>query len=167
MLNIGKNNIFIYDGSHISQYAILNVLSIYDIDGLNLITLCRHDTSRFYSLSKSNKVVLYKDYNVESVLLKNLFKINLIIIESQYPDSMLKNVRKVTDLPVIIVCGEYTQYNIDNFEYSYRFGDGSSNGREVAECPIVDNKSKISNTLYSLRDSYIRDRKISELLKIE
>lgn len=172
MLDIGKTNLFL---NNKGKYIISKLISDYDLMGHNCLFLThRNDTLQLRCASCT-----YTTYDsIPAVLAENLFRVNIIIVESNRKFKfLLDSIREVTNLPVILVTDDLSyDYPDYKFDYIYEFyikekdRNFSLNIDKFEEdflnnSYINDIKNNWSISLLDLRTQYIRDKKIDDLLK--
>lgn len=170
MLDIGKTNLFLSDkgGSIISR-----IIDDYDLIGHNCLFLNRGD----YSIQTKCSTIKYNHYyEITDLLLNNLFRVDIIIVEMNYDyTSVISRIRELTEIPIILVTGFHSMKFVDkDFDYIYKFyreeRDISFNINRFKEdflnsSHINDIKNDWDMSLVDLRTQYIRDKKINDLLK--
>ena len=170
MLDIGKTNLFLSDkgGSIISR-----IIDDYDLIGHNCLFLNRGD----YSIQTKSSTIKYNHYyEIPTLLLDNLFRVDIIIVEMNYDySSVISKIREITEIPIILVTGFHSMNFVDkDFDYIYKFyreeRDITFNINRFEEdflnsSHINDIKNDWDMSLLDLRTQYIRDKKINDLLK--
>ena len=175
MLPIGKNNIFYGE-----KYGIVDVLEVYDLEGINWI-LFHPIHSLMKSLVKNKSVqVDFIHYNcqdedklkfsLKNSITSNLFRLDLIVIESNV--NILNKIRELTNLPVIFIRSYIDRsVEIQNYDYKYEFKDGFYNSSTL-DISNLRNRFLVRNVkdeefvlLDSLKQSYLRNKKIEDILK--
>jgi len=170
MLDIGKTNLFLNDKA---TYVVSKLIDDYDLIGHNCLFLThKNDTLQLKCASCT-----YTTYDsIPDVLSQNLFRVNIIIVESNRKfNFLLDSIREVTDLPVILVTDDlsydYPDYRFDYIYKLERERSGFSLNIDKFEEDFLNNSyiSDIKNnwnmSLAGLRTQYIRDKKINDLLK--
>jgi hypothetical protein len=172
MLDIGKTNLFLNDKA---TYVVSKLIDDYDLIGHNCLFLThRNDTLQLKCASCT-----YTTYDsIPDILSENLFRVNIIIVESNRKfNFLLDSIREVTDLPVIIVTDDlsydYPDYKFDYIYKLYRkerditFPLNIDKFEEdfLHSSHITDVKNNWNTSLADLRTQYIRDKKINDLLK--
>jgi hypothetical protein len=169
MLDIGKTNLFLNDKA---TYVVSKLIDDYDLIGHNCLFLThRNDTLQLKCASCT-----YTTYDsIPDILSENLFRVNIIIVESNRKfNFLLDSIREVTDLPVIIVTDDLSyDYPDYKFDYIYKlerdrtFSLSMDKFEEdfLNNSHISDIKNNWSMSLAGLRTQYIRDKKINDLLK--
>ena len=174
MLDIGKTNLFLNDKAN---YVVSQLIDDYDLMGHNCLFLThKNDTLQLKCASCS-----YTTYDsIPNVLSENLFRVNIIIIESNRKFKvLLDSIREVTDLPVILVTDDLSyDYPVYKFDYIYKLYRKERDSFSLFPLNIDKfeedflNSSYISDiknewdiSLGGLRTQYIRDKKINDLLK--
>ena len=172
MLDIGKTNLFLSEngGSIISR-----IIDDYDLIGHNCLFL-----KRDYNINPKCSTFNYSNYNeIPSILENNLFRVDTIIIEISWDyENVLSKVRKITEIPVILVTDFYKmEYSQNYFDYIYRFYREETTPSRftfnldkmqqmfLENSHINDIKNDWDMSLGDLRTQYIRDKKINDLLK--
>jgi hypothetical protein len=168
MLDIGKTNLFLND----DKYVVSKLIDDYDLMGHNCLFLThKNDTLQLKCASCT-----YTTYDsIPDILSENLFRVNIIIVESNRKfNFLLDTIREVTDLPVIIVTDDLSyDYPDYKFDYIYKlerdrtFSLSMNKFEEdfLNNSHISDIKNNWNMTLSGLRKQYIRDKKINDLLK--
>ena len=172
MLDIGKTNLFLSDkgGSIISR-----IIDDYDLIGYNCLFLNRGD----YSIQTKCSTIKYNHYyDITNLLVDNLFRVDVIIIEMNYDYlNLMSRVRELTQIPVILVTGFHKMNYLENdFDYIYKFyreerditfpfNLDKMHEEFLNTSHIVDIKNNWDTSLSDLRTQYIRDKKINDLLK--
>lgn len=172
MLDIGKTNLFLSDkgGSIISR-----IIDDYDLIGYNCLFLNRGD----YSIQTKCSTIKYNHYyDITNLLVDNLFRVDVIIIEMNYDYlNLMSMVRELTQIPVILVTGFHKMNYLENdFDYIYKFyreerditlpfNLDKMHEEFLNTSHIVDIKNNWDTSLSDLRTQYIRDKKINDLLK--
>jgi hypothetical protein len=168
MLDIGKTNLFLND----DKYVVSKLIDDYDLMGHNCLFLThKNDTLQLKCASCT-----YTTYDsIPDILSENLFRVNIIIVESNRKfNFLLDSIREVTDLPVIIVTDDLSyDYPDYKFDYIYKlerdrtFSLSMDKFEEdfLNNSHISDIKNGWSMSLAGLRTQYIRDKKINDLLK--
>jgi hypothetical protein len=169
MLDIGKTNLFLNDKA---TYVVSKLIDDYDLIGHNCLFLThRNDTLQLKCASCT-----YTTYDsIPDILSENLFRVNIIIVESNRKfNFLLDSIREVTDLPVIIVTDDLSyDYPDYKFDYIYKlerdltFSLNIDNFEEefLNNSHISDIKNNWNMSLAGLRTQYIREKKINDLLK--
>jgi hypothetical protein len=170
MLDIGKTNIFLNDKA---KYVISKLIDDYDLMGHNCLFLThKNDTLQLKCASCT-----YTTYDsIQDVLSENLFRVNIIIVESNRKfNFLLDSIREVTDLPVILVTDDLSyDYPDYKFDYIYKLYIQERNlplnidtfeEDFLNSSYISDIKNGWNMSLGGLRTQYIRDKKINDLLK--
>ena len=172
MLDIGKTNLFLNDKA---KYVVSKLIDDYDLMGHNCLFLTHNNDS----LQLKCASCTYTTYeSIPDVLSENLFRVNIIIVESNRKFKLLlDSIREVTDLPVILVTDDLSyDYPVYKFDYIYKL---YRKERDITFTLNVDkfeedflNSSYINDiknewdiSLGGLRTQYIRDKKINDLLK--
>ncbi len=168
MLDIKKNNIF--SGSSI---PISKVIDLNELIGLNQIFFYKENSNLHHSIKI--KKVKFKD-RVEDKILENIFKIDIIIIEDNGLYS-LHHIRKITSLPVIIIQKDYKILsNFTKFDKIYEFKkeDYERNTLSKSTIQYLEEKYIIneinsgwSSNLSSIKQQWIRDKKIDNIFKFD
>jgi hypothetical protein len=169
MLDIGKTNLFLNDKA---KYVVSKLIDDYDLMGHNCLFL----THKNDSLQLKCASCTYTTYDsIPVILSENLFRVNIIIVESNRKfNFLLDSIREVTDLPVILVTDDLSyDYPDYKFDYIYKlerdltFSLNIDNFEEefLNNSHIKDIKNDWSMSLGGLRTQYIRDKKINDLLK--
>lgn len=172
MLDIGKTNLFLNDKV---EYVVSKLIDDYDLMGHNCLFLRHTDDS----LQLKCASCAYTTYDsIPDVLSENLFRVNIIIVESNRKfNFLLDSIREVTDLPVILVTDDlsydYPDYKFDYIYKLYRqeidltFPLNIDKFKEnfLNSFHITDVKNNWNTSLSDLRTQYIRDKKINDLLK--
>jgi hypothetical protein len=168
MLDIGKTNLFLNN----DKYVVSKLIDDYDLMGHNCLFLThKNDTLQLKCASCT-----YTTYDsIPDILSENLFRVNIIIVESNRKfNFLLDSIREVTDLPVIIVTDDLSyDYPDYKFDYIYKlerdrtFSLSMDKFEEdfLNNSHISDIKNNWSMSLAGLRTQYIRDKKINDLLK--
>ena len=169
MLDIGKTNLFLNDKA---KYVVSKLIDDYDLMGHNCLFLThKNDTLQLKCASCT-----YTTYDsIPDILSENLFRVNIIIVESNRKfNFLLDSIREVTDLPVIIVTDDLSyDYPDYKFDYIYKlerdrtFSLSMDKFEEdfLNNSHISDIKNNWNMSLAGLRTQYIRDKKINDLLK--
>jgi len=169
MLDIGKTNLFLNDKA---KYVVSKLIDDYDLIGHNCLFLThKNDTLQLKCASCT-----YTTYDsIPDILSENLFRVNIIIVESNRKfNFLLDSIREVTDLPVIIVTDDLSyDYPDYKFDYIYKlerdrtFSLSMDKFEEdfLNNSHISDIKNNWNMSLAGLRTQYIRDKKINDLLK--
>jgi hypothetical protein len=172
MLDIGKTNLFLNDKA---TYVVSKLIDDYDLIGHNCLFLThKNDTLQLKCASCT-----YTTYDsIPDILSENLFRVNIIIVESNRKfNFLLDSIREVTDLPVIVVTDDlsydYPDYRFDYIYKLYRqerditFPLNIDRFEEefLNSSYITDVKNNWNTSLADLRTQYIRDKKINDLLK--
>jgi hypothetical protein len=169
MLDIGKTNLFLNDKA---TYVVSKLIDDYDLMGHNCLFLThKNDTLQLKCASCT-----YTTYDsIPDILSENLFRVNIIIVESNRKfNFLLDSIREVTDLPVIIVTDDLSyDYPDYKFDYIYKlerdrtFSLSMDKFEEdfLNNSHISDIKNNWNMSLAGLRTQYIRDKKINDLLK--
>ena len=172
MLDIGRTNLFLNDRG---TYIISKIIDDYDLMGHNCLFLThKNDTLQLKCASCT-----YTTYDsIPDILSENLFRVNIIIVESNRKfNFLLDSIREVTDLPVIVVTDDlsydYPDYKFDYIYKLYRqerditFPLNIDGFEEefLNSSYITDVKNNWNTSLADLRTQYIRDKKINDLLK--
>jgi hypothetical protein len=169
MLDIGKTNLFLNDKA---TYVVSKLIDDYDLIGHNCLFLThKNDTLQLKCASCT-----YTTYDsIPDILSENLFRVNIIIVESNRKfNFLLDSIREVTDLPVIIVTDDLSyDYPDYKFDYIYKlerdrtFSLSMDKFEEdfLNNSHISDIKNNWNMSLSGLRKQYIRDKKINDLLK--
>lgn len=172
MLDIGKTNLFLNDRA---KYVISKLIDDYDHMGHNCLFL----THKNDSIQLKCASCRYTSYDsIPDVLSENLFRVNIIIVETNRKFKvLLDSIRDVTDLPVILVTDDLSyDYPVYKFDYIYKL---YRQERDITFPLSIDkfeedflNSSYINDikndwdmSLGTLRTQYIRDKKINDLLK--
>ena len=117
MLDIGKTNLFLNDKA---KYVVSKLIDDYDLMGQNCLFLThKNDTLQLKCASCT-----YTTYDsIPDILSENLFRVNIIIVESNRKfNFLLDSIREVTDLPVIVVTDDLSyDYPDYRFDYIYVF----------------------------------------------
>ena len=169
MLDIGKTNLFLNDKA---KYVVSKLIDDYDLMGHNCLFL----THKNDSLQLKCASCTYTTYDsIPVILSENLFRVNIIIVESNRKfNFLLDSIREVTDLPVILVTDDLSyDYPDYKFDYIYKlerdltFSLNIDNFEEefLNNSHISDIKNNWNMSLAGLRTQYIRDKKINDLLK--
>jgi hypothetical protein len=176
MLDFGKTNLFLQDNAGL---IVSKLIDDYDLMGYNCLFL----THKYDSIRLKCSSCTYTTYDtIHSVLSENLFRVNIIIVESNKKfKHLLDYIREVTDLPVILVTNFTENDNLSydymscEFDYIYKLYRDKDFGRGIDLNKLEDdflNKSYITDvknnwnfSLSDLRTQYIRDKKINDLLK--
>jgi hypothetical protein len=167
MLDIGKTNLFLNDKA---KYVVSKLIDDYDLMGHNCLFLTHKDDT----LQLKCASCTYTTYDsIPAILSDNLFRVNIIIVESNRKfNFLLDSIREVTDLPVILVTDDlsydYPEYKFDYIYKLYRqerdltfplnidkFEENFLNSSH-----ITDIKNNWDTSLSDLRTQYIRDKKI-------
>jgi hypothetical protein len=179
MLDIGKTNLFLSEngGSIISR-----IIDDYDLIGHNCLFLSRGD----YSIQTKSSTIKYNHYyEIPNLLLNNLFRVDIIIVEMNYDyNSVISRIREITEIPVILVTEFHSmkfliaQEKLDkDFDYIYRFyreeitpfrftfNLDKMEQMFLENSYINDIKNDWDMSFLDLRTQYIRDKKINDLLK--
>ncbi len=168
MLEVGNFSLIkMYDTGH---FVLHRLFQYYDLIGKNILCFYIDDGNLKHHV-KNVRSLSYK--NVGDLLNKlkdNLFRIDIIFIESDYDIS--KYIRKVTDIPVVLLTDDDNdKMNNDKFENNYSLYIKRSNivygnrDRDIdMDYFIRDNKSDIERTLESIRVEYSRNFKIDKLI---
>lgn len=172
MLDILSNNLF-YGTDTSAKYGILEVLEYYDIEGCNWIFLHRDDSSLKYMVS--NKKIIYSPQNLQSLIGggKNLFKVDLIVIEST--SNIISDIRKVTNLPIIVIPKNLKHnFPFSDYDTVYEFSSESHRANkpssgfltsiESTDHFVLNKNTNDKYNLKSLRIARRRDRAIDDLL---
>jgi hypothetical protein len=172
MLDIGRTNLFLNDRG---TYIISKIIDDYDLMGHNCLFLThKNDTLQLKCASCT-----YTTYDsIPDILSENLFRVNIIIVESNRKfNFLLDSIREVTDLPVIVVTDDlsydYPDYKFDYIYKLYRqerditFPLNIDGFEEefLNSSYITDVKNNWNTSLVDLRTQYTRDKKINDLLK--
>lgn len=174
MLDIGKTNLFLNEKA---KYVISKLIDDYDLMGHNCLFLThKNDTLQLKCASCT-----YTTYDsIPDVLAENLFRVNIIIVESNRKFKvLLESIREVTDLPVILVTDDlsydYPDYKFDYIYKLYRLESDTIFSRPIDLDKLEEdflNRSHINDikngwdmSLGGLRTQYIREKKINDLLK--
>jgi hypothetical protein len=171
MLDIGKTNLFLSDkgGSIISR-----IIDDYDLIGRNCLFLNKGE----YNITTKCSTIKYDNYyDITDLLLNNLFRVDIIIIEMDYDyKSIVSIIRELTEIPIILVTAFHsnrTRFLDKDFDYIYKFYRESSlftlnldmmEQMFLENSHIVDIKNDWDMSLGDLRRQYIRDKKINDLL---
>jgi hypothetical protein len=172
MLDIGKTNLFLSEkgGSIISR-----IIDDYDLIGHNCLFL-----KRDYNINTKCSTINYREYNeIPGILENNLFRVDIIIVEMSWDyEDVLSRIRKLTEIPVILVTDFYKmEYSQNDFDYIYRFYREEITPSRftfnldkmeqmfLENSYINDIKNDWDMSLVDLRTQYIRDKKINDLLK--
>jgi hypothetical protein len=176
MLDIGKTNLFLNDKA---KYVVSKLIDDYDLMGHNCLFLThKNDTLQLKCASCT-----YTTYDsIPDVLSQNLFRVNIIVVESNRKfNFLLDSIREVTDLPVILVTDDlsydYPDYKFDYIYKLYRQERDTNLPLNLIQninrfeedflnnSHITDVKNNWNTSLSDLRTQYIRDKKINDLLK--
>ena len=169
MLDIGKTNLFLNDKAN---YVVSQLIDDYDLMGHNCLFLTHKNDSIHLRCASCT----YTTYDsIPDILSENLFRVNIIIVESNRKfNFLLDSIREVTDLPVIIVTDDLSyDYPDYKFDYIYKlerdrtFSLSMDKFEEdfLNNSHITDIKNNWNMSLAGLRTQYIRDKKINDLLK--
>jgi len=172
MLDIGKTNLFLNDKAN---YVVSQLIDDYDLMGHNCLFLTHKNDSTHLKCASCT----YTTYDsIPDILSENLFRVSIIIVESNRKfNFLLDSIREVTDLPVIVVTDDLSyDYPDYKFDYIYklyrqerditfplnidRFEEDFLNSSHIS-----DIKNEWDMSLGDLRTQYIRDKKINDLLK--
>lgn len=162
MLNIGKYSLIVPEESS-GNFILSRILDYYDLMGLNLISFYKDDDIKHF-LNKREK---YRNVgDLLKLIETNLFKLDCILIQSDY--DILKYVRKVTDLPIILVSDSATfKEGIFDNRYSLyieRKDNDILNREDVdSEYYVRDLNKNTVISLSELKKSHVRDFKINLL----
>jgi hypothetical protein len=172
MLDIGKTNLFL---NNKAKYIVSKLIDDYDLMGHNCLFLThKNDTLQLKCASCT-----YTTYDsIPDVLSENLFRVNIIIVESNRKfNFLLDSIREVTDLPVILVTDDLSyDYPVYKFDYVYKLyreerginyplNINKFEEEFLNSSYITDVKNNWNTSLSDLRTQYIRDKKINDLLK--
>lgn len=174
MLDIGKTNLFLNEKA---KYIISKLIDDYDLMGHNCLFL----THKNDSLQLKCASCTYTTYDsIPDVLSENLFRVNIIIVESNRKFKvLLDSIREVTDLPVILVTDDLSyDYPVYKFDYIYKLYRKERDSFSLFPLNIDKFEEDFLNSSYigdiknewdislgGLRTQYIRDKKINDLLK--
>ena len=148
MLTIGHSNLFIANAT--TRRELVKVLKFYDVNGINWIYLHSPASSLKYSFV-SNKAILYIPSKLSEILSNNLFRVDMIVIEST--GDIIDTVRRFTDLPVIIISSQNVKLvKLKKYDYSYKFIPLSDSVEKMTTKEIIN--------LSYLEASIISDMKI-------
>ncbi len=162
MLNIGNYSLIVPDESS-GNFILSRIIDYYDLMGLNLISFYKDDDIKHF-LNKREK---YRNVGELLKLIEdNVFKLDCILIQCDY--DILKYVRKVTNLPIILVSdsSSFKEGIFDNRYFLYIERDIN----------LIDNKDDVDNEYYvkdldnntitslsELKKLHVRDFKINLL----
>jgi hypothetical protein len=169
MINFSKNNIIINSGCNL---AISKIIDSYEITGKNQIFLHR-ENSDLKSLIKVNKII-YSNDNISEKILTNLFRVDMIYIEDP-PLLCLNEIRKLTNLPIILILSSDKSYNIIvnsidiqrayNFEFLEEGSQGPLFHNYFHNYIIKDLINNWESNLESIQKDWVRREKIKMLSK--
>lgn len=160
MLKYGKNNVFTFkkSGRNIPiLIGISRILEFYDFEGDNIIYLHSGDNS--FITVHTNKIKYDDIEELPGLILSNLFRVTLIVINPSSDLVSIKNIRDITDIPIIIIQRDHS--NISRFtkiDQVYRF---SMSGNELLIRSVTDGWE---SNLDSIEKILIRKDKINNIL---
>jgi hypothetical protein len=186
MLELKSKNLFIKSGNG-SHNVISKVLDFYDLIGKNILLV--HDKSSVMSSWVKFNKQLFTSSNLKDVLEHNLFRLDLIVVDSnQLIEENYKTIRQITDLPVIFLV-DIRSDNLDlkntngkikvkNFDTAYILSksDKIPTGRLTSISSLTFDYDKLDNfiveslreewksNLKELKIQYIRDKNLRDLL---
>jgi hypothetical protein len=165
MIDIGKNTIFISDESTSTFISISKIIKFYELIGKNQVFFHKENSKLHHYINV--KKVLFKN-DLSDRIFENLFQADLIVIEDNSIHSLAK-IRKITDIPLIIIQSLSNYKILSNFtkiDKIYKFSVNSSKSDISEENYLIsDINSGWSSDLLSLRLKYTRDLKITEIFK--
>ncbi len=164
MLELGKNNLFA--GSY---YPISEIISFYELVGRNQIFFYKEE-SNFHHSIKVKKIKYKKLSDLSDLIFKNLFNIDLIIIND---DSLISlyEIRKITDIPIIVIKDKKPQplptvtfdkiYSFSVLETDMSYISSEKNRK------VTDEINKWTSSVYELKKKWIREKKIDDIFNTD
>lgn len=170
MLDIKNDNLFISGSlsAHSSSYGILKVLNHYDLEGTNVLMLCKNNGDTTLRMTHH---IIYNMSNLKEIIETKLFRIDLIAIESDV--DILSKIRKYTKLPVIILSNSSKSFNLKKYERVYSFESILTEAGNYKGLKGIRYKYSVKDVLLDgeycdlndIKTSRIRDIKIDSLFK--
>ncbi len=159
MLNIGKNNIFLVRKSPTNLVSVSKVLDFYDVVGYNIIYFYDNDSPIYNGIVSKIK---YSDPSrLPDIILNNSFRVTLIVIDTIDGFFSIGSIRKVTDIPIIVLSRGKGDNIIDFIEsdsiYEFFMEDKNSMVRSITNC--------WSSRLDDIKKSRFRSSKIDDILR--
>ncbi len=169
MVKYGKNNIFICDQS--DRYGISSVLNFYDLSGENIIYFCHISmvNSGVHKSSNTKKINYGSFHNLPDLIMENIFRATLIVVEPEFDIISIKSIRDITDIPIIIIQKDYeTISNFTKLDYVYKFFSDKKHMSPKGDQSMVRNvRDGWESSLGSLFKSLNRSDKINKILGSE
>lgn len=178
MVELGKNNIFIIENKAKRNGigTASEIFNFLDLIGFNLIHFS-NNSSHFYNVKRMHFTGLD---NFKNLIFSNLFKIDIIILDSSDFISYYEELRILTDLPIVFIINKSNLNKIkeENFDHIYKLEEikivFSSSFSSISTLALQETKyenyivSDIKNNwksnLRDLKIQYIRNKNLEDLL---
>jgi hypothetical protein len=166
MINIKKINYINGKHRNVSAYGIYDIIKFLELDNYNVLTIKHVNDTHFNHLHN----ISYSSFdNFKKIISdkSNLFRINLILLSLINMDmtEMGKYVTEISDLNIscIIYCDKYLYKSSDDVN-DYTITRDEETRRYIQKYYLTDNINNWCSSFDDLKKSYIRDKKINNIL---